>query len=183
MTCSLSDSAFCVKKNAKKEAKKKAKVEESADSDSKKESANDSTEEGNTEEAVAPAAAPITPVKSESSAENPEAIKRVFVGNLAWAVDEDCIRKFAEPGVIQDIHWTTDRETGKFMGRGFLEFETAAMATTFIEKDVTMLFTSFGRYPIFAPFGPPSFCTGDVWNQSSLCTDFYAHNIFRFIAG
>lgn len=127
------------KEKKAKKAKKKAKVEESADSDSKKESGNDSTEEGNTEEAAAPAAAPITPVKSESSAENPEAIKRVFVGNLAWAVDEDCIRKFAEPGVIQDIHWTTDRETGKFMGRGFLEFETAAMATTFIEKDGQML--------------------------------------------
>ena len=120
------------KKKDKKKKDKKAKKE-------KKETVEAETEAAAPAEAATDAAeeAPATPSKSNGAANpanNPDGITRVFVGNLSWSVDEDAMRKFAEPGVITDIHWVTERDTGKFLGRGFLEFEDAVQAGTFLEK-------------------------------------------------
>eukprot|EP00591_Stephanopyxis_turris_P012554 CAMPEP_0195507850 /NCGR_PEP_ID=MMETSP0794_2-20130614/1216_1 /TAXON_ID=515487 /ORGANISM="Stephanopyxis turris, Strain CCMP 815" /LENGTH=413 /DNA_ID=CAMNT_0040634663 /DNA_START=62 /DNA_END=1303 /DNA_ORIENTATION=+ len=120
------------KKKDKKKKDKKAKKE-------KKETVEAETEAAAPAEAATDAAeeAPATPSKSNGAANpanNPDGITRVFVGNLSWSVDEDAMRKFAEPGVITDIHWVTERDTGKFLGRGFLEFEDAVQAGAFLEK-------------------------------------------------
>ncbi len=52
----------------------------------------------------------------------------VFVGNLAWDVDEDTLRQvFGECGEITSVRFATDRESGEFKGFGHIEFtETEA---------------------------------------------------------
>lgn len=52
----------------------------------------------------------------------------VFVGNLAWDVDEDGIRDaFKDCGTITQVRFSTDKETGEFKGFGHIEFaETEA---------------------------------------------------------
>ena len=52
----------------------------------------------------------------------------VFVGNLAWDVDEDSLRDaFKDCGEITQVRFSTDRETGDFKGYGHIEFaETEA---------------------------------------------------------
>ena len=43
----------------------------------------------------------------------------VFLGNLAWTVDEASTRAlFKDCGEIEEIYWVTDKETGKFYGTG-----------------------------------------------------------------
>lgn len=56
---------------------------------------------------------------------------RLFVGNLAWAVDSDKLREiFSEFGEIKDAHVAVDKFTNRSRGFGFVEFATeeAAMA-------------------------------------------------------
>lgn len=86
-------------------------------------------------EPAAEAEAPTVDTGANNPANNPEGITRVFVGNLSWSIDEAGIREFAKPGVITDIHWTTEKATGKFLGRGFLEFENAQQVGAFLEKN------------------------------------------------
>ncbi len=66
---------------------------------------------------------------------------RLFVGNLAWAVDSDKLREiFSEFGEIKDAHVAVDKFTNRSRGFGFVEFATeeAAMAAidALNEKDV-----------------------------------------------
>ncbi len=66
---------------------------------------------------------------------------RLFVGNLAWAVDSDKLREiFAEFGEIKDAHVAVDKFTNRSRGFGFVEFETEEAASAAIdalnEKDV-----------------------------------------------
>ena len=66
---------------------------------------------------------------------------RLFVGNLAWAVDSDKLREiFSEFGEIKDAHVAVDKFTNRSRGFGFVEFATEEAAMTAIdalnEKDV-----------------------------------------------
>jgi nucleolin len=48
----------------------------------------------------------------------------VFIGNLAWDIDEDTLREaFKDCGTISQVRFATDRETGDFKGFGHIEFE------------------------------------------------------------
>merc|ERR1712087_393130 len=49
--------------------------------------------------------------------------KVCWVGNLSFDVDDDAIKEFLKDcGTIENIHWLTHRDTGKFKGCGFLTF-------------------------------------------------------------
>ncbi|MCB9743808.1 MAG: RNA-binding protein [Alphaproteobacteria bacterium] len=50
---------------------------------------------------------------------------KLFVGGLAWAVDDDKLREaFEAYGTVTDAKVITDRETGRSRGFGFVTFET-----------------------------------------------------------
>jgi len=75
-------------------------------------------------------AAPKSPADGDGSGNN-----RVFVGNLPYTIDDEQIRAFfADVGELTDIHWVTDKQTGKFYGSGFLEFSTSAQAQAALGK-------------------------------------------------
>jgi len=72
---------------------------------------------------------------TEANASDGDASTRVFIGNLSFQIDDDAIRKFfAEVGELTDIHWVTDRETGKFYGTGFITFATVEEAKAAVAK-------------------------------------------------
>ena len=49
--------------------------------------------------------------------------RKVFVGGLPFAVDDDMIRReFGRFGEIEDIYLPRERETGKARGFGFVTF-------------------------------------------------------------
>ena len=51
-------------------------------------------------------------------------MKKLYVGNLAWAVtDDDLNSLFAEHGSVASAVVITDRETGRSRGFGFVEME------------------------------------------------------------
>jgi len=51
-------------------------------------------------------------------------MKKIFVGNLAWAVSEDLLNStFSKFGEIEDLRIILDRETGKSKGFGFITFK------------------------------------------------------------
>jgi len=51
--------------------------------------------------------------------------RKIFVGGLPWATDEDGLRAaFAEYGEITYAKVVTDRDTGRSKGFGFVEFDT-----------------------------------------------------------
>jgi len=77
-----------------------------------------------------------TPQKKEHNHdENPPNV-RLFVGNLSFDIDDDCIKKFfADCGELTDIYWMMDRETERFKGFGFITFEDLASAAKAIEKN------------------------------------------------
>ncbi len=57
------------------------------------------------------------------------AVKKLYVGNLAWAVaDEDLQSLFSEHGSVASASVITDRETGRSRGFGFVEMEDGADA-------------------------------------------------------
>jgi RNA recognition motif-containing protein len=54
---------------------------------------------------------------------------RVFIGNLSYDIDEAATQEFfKDAGTITTYDWMTDKDTGKFYGTGFIEFETAEQA-------------------------------------------------------
>jgi len=72
---------------------------------------------------------------SGNGAANPDGIVKVFCGNLSYQIDDDAIKAFmADCGTITDIHWLTDKETGKFFGSGFLEFDSSEGAAKAVAK-------------------------------------------------
>ncbi len=49
--------------------------------------------------------------------------KKIFVGGLAWATDDEGLKKaFEEYGEVRDAKVITDRETGKSRGFGFVTY-------------------------------------------------------------
>ena len=55
--------------------------------------------------------------------------KKLFVGGLAWATDDDGLRiAFEQFGEVTDAKVITDRDTGRSRGFGFVTFESGADA-------------------------------------------------------
>lgn len=54
---------------------------------------------------------------------------RVFVGNLSFKIEEQTlIDFFADCGPVESIDWMTDKESGKFYGTAFVEFNDPTAA-------------------------------------------------------
>ncbi|MDA1028108.1 MAG: RNA-binding protein [Bacteroidetes bacterium] len=54
-------------------------------------------------------------------------MKKIFVGNLAWKVDDQELENmFAKYGEVQSAKVISDRETGRSRGFGFVEMEDSA---------------------------------------------------------
>jgi nucleolin len=72
--------------------------------------------------------------KEEASAPAPAAAEdgataKCYVGNLSWSIDEAAIKEFFKDcGTITDVHWLEDKESGKFLGKGFITFENVEQA-------------------------------------------------------
>jgi len=59
----------------------------------------------------------------ERAGVKPDGCDTVFVGNLAWEIDEDTMRAtFADCGDVKQIRFATDKETGDFRGFGHVQF-------------------------------------------------------------
>ena len=71
---------------------------------------------------------PKPTLSSRAPSQKEEGCTTVFIGNLAWEVDEDTIREtFGGCGEIKMVRFSTDKETGDFKGYGHIEFnETEA---------------------------------------------------------
>lgn len=54
-------------------------------------------------------------------------MNKCYVGNLPWSATEDQIKGFlADCGQIEDINMIIDRETGRFRGFCFVQFQDEA---------------------------------------------------------
>jgi RNA recognition motif-containing protein len=63
-------------------------------------------------------------------------MKKLFVGNLAWATTSDDLRAFfASFGTVIDAVVLTDRMTGRSRGFGFVEMETEEQAQKALEAN------------------------------------------------
>jgi len=61
-------------------------------------------------------------------------MKSLFVGNLAWSVnDEELKKKFEEFGVVTGARVITDKFSGRSKGFGFVDMENDAEAAKAIE--------------------------------------------------
>lgn len=61
--------------------------------------------------------------------------KKLYVGGLAWATDDQGLRAAFEPfGEVSDAVVISDRETGRSRGFGFVTFEEEDSAREAIEK-------------------------------------------------
>jgi cold-inducible RNA-binding protein len=57
--------------------------------------------------------------------------KKLFVGGLAWATDDDSLSKtFQEFGTVEEAKVITERETGRSRGFGFVTFDSTENAMT-----------------------------------------------------
>lgn len=62
--------------------------------------------------------------------------RKLFVGGLAWATDEDGLRAaFEDYGDVTYVKVVTDRETGRSRGFGFVEFATEDEASAAMAMD------------------------------------------------
>ena len=60
--------------------------------------------------------------------------KKLFVGGLAWATDDDGLRRaFEEYGEVTEAKVITDRESGRSRGFGFVTFSEGSDADNAIE--------------------------------------------------
>ena len=86
-------------------------------------------------EAEAEPAAPSPVAAAPAAAEGSEEIRKCFLGNLPYSIEDDNVREFfKDVGEITDIHWLTDKESGQFYGSGFIEFGTHAEAKAAVAK-------------------------------------------------
>lgn len=66
------------------------------------------------------------PYSSSSDYGSPPTSNRIFVGNLAWSVDDAGLeRLFSSHGTVQDARVMRDRESGRSRGFGFVAMSTA----------------------------------------------------------
>jgi RNA recognition motif-containing protein len=62
-------------------------------------------------------------------------IVNIFVGNLAWGVDDVALREaFEAHGVVERAKVVHDRETGRSRGFGFVEMPNHEEATAALEN-------------------------------------------------
>lgn len=60
---------------------------------------------------------------------------RVYVGNLAWGVDQDALETlFSEQGKVVDAKVVYDRDSGRSRGFGFVTYSTAEEVNNAIES-------------------------------------------------
>lgn len=60
-------------------------------------------------------------------------MKKIFVGNLAFATTEDTIRSlFDEHGAVESVALITDRDTGRSRGFAFVEMSDDSQAESAI---------------------------------------------------
>ena len=89
-----------------------------------------------------------------------EACYTIFMGNLAWTVDEPAIRAaFDSCGTITAIRFATDRNTGDFRGFGHVEFEEEDAA----EKAVAVAGTNVAGRPIRVDYSVPRAPKAKTW--------------------
>jgi RNA recognition motif-containing protein len=61
--------------------------------------------------------------------------KKLFVGGLAWATDENGLRgAFERFGQLEDVVVVTDRDSGRSRGFGFVTFATSTAAEAAIKE-------------------------------------------------
>jgi len=71
---------------------------------------------------------------------NPAGGTTVFLGNLSFDVQDSNINElFADCGEVKEIRWINDKETGKFKGCGFVEFNDASEAEAAVALNGTDL--------------------------------------------
>jgi len=141
-----SSSEEAPKKKKPEEKKKPGKKAESSDSDSesgsddepkpaqndKKRKANEDAGEEKPAAKKAKTEDGAVTTATEQNGDN----NRLFLGNLSFKVDDDQIRAFfKDVGELTDIHWVTDKQTGKFYGTGFIAFATGAEAKAAVAKN------------------------------------------------
>jgi len=125
------DAKSSVKKKKKKKkadsAKKKKKkvVKEEVE---KEEEEAPVEEEKAEEEAAAPAAAAVAAAPDATTADDGANVK-LFLGNLSYDMTDEVIKEFFKDcGTITDVFWLEDKTDGRFLGRGFVTFETLDQA-------------------------------------------------------
>jgi len=115
------------KKKAAPAAKKGAAKKDDSDakaSSSSEEEAEEKPQEKKRKAEAEPAAQP--PAKKPKTDGSNEPSGRVFVGNLPWSIDDDKIKEFFKSvGTVTEVHWLTNKTTGRFSGNGFLTFSSA----------------------------------------------------------
>ncbi|KAJ8601761.1 hypothetical protein CTAYLR_006764 [Chrysophaeum taylorii] len=79
--------------------------------------------------------------QTRTDKENTSQTASIFVGNLAWEVDEDTIRStFQDCGQILSIRFAMDRDTNEFKGFGHIDFDSAEAATKAVALGGTDVF-------------------------------------------
>jgi len=83
----------------------------------------------------------ISPHESkETGAANHNIGTRIFCGNLPLKIEESMLQNFFSGcGGVTAVHWVTDKETGKFYGSAFVEFDSPVAAARALELDGSML--------------------------------------------
>jgi len=123
------------KSSVKKKKKKKGKKADSAKKKKKvkkvkkeeEETPAEPAEEKAEEEAAAPAPAPA-PAAAPAAADDGANVK-LFLGNLSYDMTDEIIKEFFKDcGTITDVFWLEDKTDGRFLGRGFVTFETLDQA-------------------------------------------------------
>jgi len=117
-------------KKAKKEKKEKKEKKSKKEKKDKEEEAP-VVEETPAEEVVEKAEEP-----AESLGVNPDGIKKCFIGNLSFNIDDDQAKDFFKDcGEIEELFWCQDKDTGKFYGTGFVTFTTTDGARKAVAKN------------------------------------------------
>lgn len=77
---------------------------------------------------------------------------RVYIGHLAWEVDEAAVRNvLAHCGMITKIKWLTDRNTGEFRQAGFVSFAEPAGAAAALQAGADPGVMCLGRNMVVGP--------------------------------
>jgi len=121
-------------KKAKKEKKEKKEKKSKKEKKDKEEEAP-VVEETPAEEVVEKAEEPAKADES-SLGVNPDGIKKCFIGNLSFNIDDDQAKDFFKDcGEIEELFWCQDKDTGKFYGTGFVTFTTTDGARKAVAKN------------------------------------------------
>lgn len=73
--------------------------------------------------------------RTESSKRRIVYVKKLFVGSLAWATNDDSLKAhFESAGTVASAKVITDRESGRSRGFGFVEFENDDEGQAAVDK-------------------------------------------------